>query len=76
MPNDVEWVVSTARQQDPSLEHDVAATLAAPALALAAAQAEPDAPAVARERLARYKEHGASAANAVAVAAVDYLGQA
>ena len=69
MAVDLEWIVSTARQADPSLDHDVAVVLASAALGqLSAAH---DAPELARALLAAHPEHGATAANVVAKATVD-----
>lgn len=72
MPDDVEWIASTARQRDPSLEHAVALELAQRALPIARGLEELDAPEIARQLLAG-SEQGASSVNAVAVATVDFL---
>ncbi len=73
MTEDLDWIVSTARQQDPALDHHVAETLAAVALPLARHLDDPEASEIARQLLADFPEGDASAANAVAVATVDYL---
>ena len=73
MGDDLDWIVSTARQHDSSLEHDIAATLAAEALDLLRSGASPDAPELARALFAAHPEYGASTANVVAKAAVDYV---
>jgi hypothetical protein len=75
MPDDLDWIVSTARKQDPSLDHEIATELAAEALPLAQAAAGLDAPTIARELLSAHPSYGASSANAVAVATVDFLQQ-
>jgi len=76
MADDVEWIASTARQSDPSLEHEIAVELAAEALPLGRSLRELDAPEIARQLLAAHPSYGASSVNAVAVATVDYLEQA
>lgn len=76
MAEDLEWIVSTARQQDPALDHHVAETLAAAALPRARELDDADAPEIARQLLADFPECDASAANAVAVATVNYLSAA
>lgn len=73
MPEDLDWIISTARQQDPSLDQHVAEALAAAALPLASGLEGPDAPEIARQLLADHPDCDPSAANAVAVATVDYL---
>jgi hypothetical protein len=73
MADDLDWIVSTARQHDVSLDHVVAQTLAAEALEVLAGLADVDAPEIARRLLAAHPEHGASSANVVARAAVDYV---
>lgn len=70
MAEDVDWIASTAMQQDPSLEHGIACELAGAALKLAPVA---DPPELARQLLSAHASYGASAANAVAVATVDYL---
>jgi hypothetical protein len=71
MADDLEWIVSTARQRDPSMEHDVAVALAGDAVArVGAAQ---DAPDLARQLLAAHPDYGATAANVVATAAFELV---
>lgn len=71
MADDLEWIVSTARQRDPSLEHDVALDLARDAAArVGAAQ---DAPDLARQLLAGHPAYGATAVNVVATAVFELV---
>ena len=76
MADDLDWIVSTARQHDQSLDHDIAVVLAQEALQILRGPQAPessDAPAVARALLAAHPEYGASTANVIAKAAVDFL---
>ena len=70
MAEDLDWIVSSARQQDASLDHVLAEQLATSALPLARGL---DAPAVARALMERYPDVGVSEINAVARATVEYL---
>jgi hypothetical protein len=74
MADALDWIVSTARQKDASLDHVVAESLAAEALRLLPELPEPDAPELARRLLAANPDCGPSAANVVAKAAVDFAG--
>lgn len=69
---DVDWVVSTARQHDASLEQDVALALATEAYGLLREVGSPDAPALARALMARHQAD-VSHLNAVAKATVDFF---
>jgi hypothetical protein len=71
MADDLDWIVSTARRSDPSLDHVLAEELAAAAVRLAPGQ---DPAAVARGLLEAYPAADVSQLNVVARAAVDYLG--
>ena len=73
MSQDLEWIVSTARQSDPSLDHDIAQKLAGEALRILAGTEPADAPSVARALFAAHPRYGATSANVVATAAIDYL---
>jgi hypothetical protein len=73
MSDGVEQVVAGARRSDPSLDPAIAREMSARAIYLAEHQAEPDAPAVARELLSDYPEYSATTANVVAKAATDYV---
>lgn len=72
---DVDWVASTARQHDPSLEQDVAVALATEAYGLLVEIGSADAPALARELLSGHPSLGVSEINAVAKATVDFFEQ-
>lgn len=69
---DADWVAQTARTADPSLDEATARVLAADAWDHLREVKELDAPEVARRLLADHREAGASAANFVAKAAVDF----
>lgn len=69
---DADWVAQTARTADPSLPEATARELAVDAWDHLRAVRELDAPEVARRLLADHSDAGASAANFVAKAAVDF----
>lgn len=70
---DVDWVVSTARQHDPSLEQEVAVALATEAYGLLRDLGSGDAPALSRALMALHDDRGVSELNAVAKATVDFF---
>lgn len=72
MDKGLAWVVSSAMQSDPSLDHDIAQEMAARAIYLVDQQAEPDAAGVARVLMQDFKEYGASTASVVARAAWEF----
>lgn len=69
---DADWVASTARTADPGLPEEVARELAVHAWEHLREVGELDAPEVARRLLAEHPATGATAANVVAKAAVDF----
>lgn len=69
---DADWVAQTARTADPSLTEQTAQELAVAAWDHLREVGEFDAPEVARRLLAENPDAGASAANFVAKAAVDF----
>ena len=69
---DADWVANTARTADPGLPEEVARELAVHAWEHLRAVGELDAPEVARRLLAEHPASGATAANVVAKAAVDF----
>lgn len=69
---DAEWVANSARTADPGLPEETARELAVYAWDHLRAIGEPDAPEVARRLLADHEVAGATAANVVAKAAVDF----
>lgn len=69
---DADWVAQTARTADPGLPEDLARELAVYAWEHLRAIHELDAPEVARRLLADHETAGATAANVVAKAAVDF----
>lgn len=69
---DAAWVAQSARTADPGLPEETAMELAVYAWEHLRAIRELDAPEVARRLLAEHKVAGATAANVVAKAAVDY----
>lgn len=69
---DADWVAQTARTADPSLDEATARELATDAWRHLREVREPDAPEIARRLLADHRDAGASAANFVAKAAVEF----
>ena len=69
---DVDWVAASARTADPGLPEETACLLAAQAWEHLREIRELDAPEVARRLLVDNRQSGATAANVVAVAAVDF----
>lgn len=69
---DAEWVASAARQKDPGLPEETARELAVYAWDHLRSAGELDAPEIARRLLADHGKAGATAANVVATAAVDF----
>jgi hypothetical protein len=69
---DADWVASSARTADPGLPEGTARHLAAEAWEHLRAIGELDAPEVARRLLVDNRAQGATAANVVAVAAVEF----
>ena len=69
---DTDWVAQTARTADPSLDEATARDLAGDAWQHLRQVKEFDAPEIARRLLADHPDAGASAANFVAKAAVDF----
>lgn len=69
---DADWVANTARTADPGLPEEVARELAVHAWEHLREVGELDAPEVARRLLAEHPATGATAANVVAKAAVDF----
>lgn len=69
---DVDWVAASARTADPGLPEGTACLLAGQAWEHLRAIGELDAPEVARRLLADNRQSGATAANVVAVAAVEF----
>jgi hypothetical protein len=69
---DADWVANTARTADPGLPEELARDLAAKAWEHLRAIHELDAPEVARRLMADHDTAGATAANVVAKAAVDF----
>ncbi len=69
---DAEWVATTARTADPGLPEETARELAVYAWDHLRAIHELDAPEVARRLLVDHRAAGATAANVVAKAAVDF----
>ena len=69
---DPDWVSNTARTADPGLPEETARELAVHAWEHLRAIHELDAPEIARRLLADHKAAGATAANVVARAAVDF----
>jgi hypothetical protein len=72
---DADWVASAARQKDPGLPEETARELAVYAWEHLRAVGEPDAPEIARRLLADHRQAGATAANVVATAAVEFCQQ-
>lgn len=71
---DADWVAQSARQSDPGLPPETAVLLAADAWVHLQASPDADAPEVARALLADHPESGATAANVVARAALEFIG--
>lgn len=69
---DADWVASSARTADPGLPAETARLLAGEAWQHLRAMDELDAPELARRLLSDHRESGATAANVVAVAAVEF----
>lgn len=69
---DADWVANTARTADPGLPEETARELAVHAWEHLRELGELDAPEVARRLLAEHPATGATAANVVAKAAVDF----
>jgi hypothetical protein len=69
---DADWVASSARTADPGLPEETARALAAQAWEHLRAMGELDAPELARRLLLDNRAQGATAANVVAVAAVEF----
>lgn len=69
---DADWVVASARQKDPGLPEETARELAVYAWEHLRQMGELDAPELARRLLADHQAAGASPANVVARAAVDF----
>ena len=69
---DADWVAQTARTADPSLDEVTARELAVDAWTHLREVKELDAPEIARRLLAGHRDAGASAANFVAKAAVEF----
>jgi hypothetical protein len=69
---DPDWVANTARTADPGLPEEMARELAVYAWEHLRAIHELDAPEVARRLMAEHRTAGATAANVVAKAAVDF----
>ena len=69
---DADWVANTARTADPGLPEETARELAVHAWEHLREVGELDAPEVARRLLAEHSVAGATAANVVAKAAVDF----
>lgn len=69
---DADWVANTARTADPGLPEETARELAVHAWEHLREVGELDAPEVARRLLAEHPATGATAANVVAKAAVDF----
>jgi hypothetical protein len=69
---DADWVASAARQKDPGLPEETARELAVYAWDHLRAVGELDAPEIARRLFADHQKAGATAANVVATAAVDF----
>ena len=69
---DADWVASAARQKDPGLPEETARELAVYAWEHLRAVGELDAPEIARRLLVDHMKAGATAANVVATAAVEF----
>jgi hypothetical protein len=69
---DADWVAASARTADPGLPEETACMLAGQAWEHLRSTGELDAPEVARRLLADNRQSGATAANVVAVAAVEF----
>ena len=69
---DADWVANAARTADPGLPEEMARELAVYAWEHLRAIGELDAPEVSRRLMADHKSAGATAANVVAKAAVDF----
>jgi len=69
---DADWVAASARQQDPGLPTETALLLAQESFAHLRAMRELDAPELARRLMADHDTTGATAANMVATAAVEF----
>jgi hypothetical protein len=69
---DADWVAAAARRADPGLPEETGRELAVYAWEHLRAMGEPDAPELARRLLADHPVAGATAANVVAKAAVDF----
>ena len=72
---DADWVAQAARTADPGLPQETARQLAVEAWDHLRAVKELDAPEIARRLLADHSESGATAANVVAKAAVDFCAE-
>ncbi len=72
---DADWVASAARQKDPGLPEETARELAVYAWEHLRAVGELDAPEIARRLLVDHRKAGATAANVVATAAVEFCQQ-
>ena len=69
---DADWVAASARQQDPGLPTETALLLAQESLDHLRVMRELDAPELARRLMADHHTTGATAANMVATAAVEF----
>ncbi len=69
---DADWVAALARQQDPGLPTETALLLAQESFGHLRAMGELDAPELARRLMADHDTTGATAANMVATAAVEF----
>jgi len=69
---DADWVAASARQQDPGLPTETALLLAQESLDHLRVMRELDAPELARRLMADHDTTGATAANMVATAAVEF----
>lgn len=69
---DADWVASSARQADPGLPHETAVLLARDAWLHLRQAGATDPTEIARRLLADHRQAGATAANVVAVAAVQF----
>ncbi len=69
---DADWVAASARQQDPGLPTETALLLAQESLGHLRVMRELDAPELARRLMADHDTTGATAANMVATAAVEF----
>ena len=72
---DADWVAAAARQKDPGLPEETGRELAVYAWEHLRAVGELDAPEIARRLLTDHRAAGATAANVVATAAVEFCRQ-